>query len=108
MSGISADYLADAVSRDKLLATIYASIEVTADLRDNKTIRILMQAFHDDCWRAVLELAGTSPEDKVSITDLLVRIRAYVYIRGVLDAIRTRGEIAEQQIEAQDQRPGDE
>jgi len=106
----SPDYVADAISRDRRFAILQEAIAVETDLRDNVTIKSLIVAFRLDAERAMEELTDTSPEDKVSITDLIFRIRTHVHLRRTLEAILRRGAAAEQSIRAEEQgRPqGDE
>ena len=99
----SRDYVAEAIARDRRFAILSEAVAVETDLRDNITIRTILAALADDGWRAMEELADVSPENKVSIADLLVRIRSHVYIRRVLEAVKRRGAAAEQAIMSEDQ-----
>jgi len=98
------EYIADAKAADARFRILADAIAVECDMRDNITIRLLLTALDADSRRAMEELAETSPLDSNAVAFLLVRVRAFVYIRRILDDILRRGQVARQSIEAEDRR----
>ena len=97
-------YLADAKAADARFRILSDAIAVESDMRDNITIRLLLAALDGDSRRAMEELAEVSPLDNKVVAFLLVRVKAFVYIRRILDDILRRGQAAQQSIEADDRR----
>jgi hypothetical protein len=102
------DYVEQAKSRDTRFSILATSIAVEADLRDNETIKAIMAAIRADADRAMDEISDISPGDTVAISQHLVKIRSFVYLRRTLETILTRGRIAEQEIRAQDRMLSDD
>lgn len=102
------DDVSEAIARDTRFAVLAQAIAVEGDLRDNETIKALLAAAEADAEDAMNELADISPENKVSLAALLVRVKTVVLLRGWLGAIIRRGQAAEQAIRADDYRQEDE
>ena len=100
--------IAEALARDTRFAVLAQAIAVEGDLRDNETIKALLAAVRADADQAMDDIALTSPEDKVRIADLFVRVRTLVFVRNCLDTVIRRGQAAEQSIRAEDVRQEDE
>jgi hypothetical protein len=102
------DLIALAVSRDQRFAVLQQAIAVEADMRDNPTIRALTAAIRADAELAMAELAEISPVDTKAISLIAIRVKAYTSLKRYIEAILTRGKIAEQDIRMQDGQFGDE
>jgi hypothetical protein len=96
------DYIERLKARDNRFAYLAEAIAVETDLRDNTTIRALMDAVRRDADLAMREFVQVSPADLQQVADYQVRIRTFTYIRDVLDAIMRRGAQAEQEIRQED------
>lgn len=96
------DFVALAVSRDERFRVLQQSIATEADMRDNPTIRALMAAVRADADLAMAELSETSPYDKRAMGQIAARVGAYMRLKRYLEAILTRGKLAEAEIRQQD------
>lgn len=108
MTDLTFDEIEAIKARDDRVRLFSEAIAVETDLRDNPTIRALMTAIRTDADQAMETLAETSPEDRLSITLLLVKIRTLVYVRRALDDVLRRGQAAEQALRAEDAVMADE
>jgi hypothetical protein len=97
------DVVEQARSRDTRFAMLAQAIAVETDLRDNVTIRSLMDAVRADAEQAMRDIVEVSPADVQAIALHQVRIRTLTYIRGVLDAIMRRGAYAEHDLRTEEQ-----
>lgn len=100
------DFLDHAKARDTRFAMLAQAIAVETDLRDNVTIRSLMDAVRLDAEQSMRDIVEVSPADIQAVALHQVRIRTLTYIRSVLDAIMRRGAYAEHDIRAEDELNG--
>lgn len=98
------DLVAAIITRDKRFATLHEAIAVEGDMRDNPTIKAFIAAIRANADLAMLELADTSPVDTKAVSALMVRVRAYVEIKRMIEMILQRGKNAEHEIRMEDQR----
>lgn len=93
----TADYEAQ-IARDKNLQAIEIAIAAQAELRDSVAIKAISNAFEEDAKAALWEFAYADPTDMKQMTNLQVRVRAFVFMSQTLDNIRQVGRVAEDMI----------
>lgn len=98
MSDYPEDLIAAAIAADSRFARISRAIAIETDLRDNESIKAIMEAVWRDSVQAMEELSETSPADLKEISLLLVKIRTQVYIRRTLNVILNQGRAAEESV----------
>jgi len=102
MSDDNDAYIRAAVSRDSRFRDLQDAIAVSADMSDNPTVKALLAAFRADADLAMLEMADTSPADQKAMALISVRVGVYVRAKRILEAVLTRGRLAESDLRAQD------
>jgi hypothetical protein len=95
-------YVEQLKARDTRFTAVAEAIAIEADLRDNLTIRKLMDAVRHDAEQAMRDIVSCSPANLEQVALHQMRIKTFTYIRDVLDTIMRRGEIAEQEIRNED------
>lgn len=99
MSDITPELIEERKQHDARIRIIEEGFAISAEMRDSPTIRYLLRRITTDADNAMEELAEISPLNSEAISALLVRIRAYVYIRRSLLEIKQRAEVAAQSVE---------
>jgi hypothetical protein len=89
-------------ARDTRFTAVAEAIAIESDLRDNPTIRKLMDAARQDAEQAMREVVQISPANVELVAFNQMKIRTLTYIKDVLDIIMRRGAIAEQEIRNED------
>lgn len=102
------DLIAAVVSRDQRFAALHQAIAVEADLQSNATIRAFTAAIRANADVAMLELADMSPLDTAAVSAAMVKIKAYVELKRMIEFILNRGRNAEAEIKMEDQHFGPE
>jgi hypothetical protein len=95
-------YIEQLKARDTRFTAVAAAIAIETDLRDNLTIRKLMDAARQDAEQAMREVVQISPANVEQVAFCQMKIRTLTYIRDVLDIVMRRGAIAEQEIRNED------
>jgi hypothetical protein len=104
MSGfLTSDELAAVQERDRRFAAINLGIEVEAELRDGRPLRLLMERLREDADEAMNEFATANPAKTDEIIGLQARVFRFRYIFDTLNAILTRGQVAEAAVRGEDQ-----
>lgn len=106
MSDSIGDYIAQAKASNPLFSVLENAIAIETELRDSATIKSILGEIRADADKALEECADTSPADTAVVMKLFVRISTLVYLRRALNTFLMRGQVAEQQIHAQNQSEG--
>src|ERR1700733_3370357 len=96
------DDLANLEARDTRFRILADSIAIETDLRDNPTIRALMEAVRQDAEQAMRDLVQISPLDATQIAAEQVKVRTLIYIEDAMNNVMRRGHMAEQAIRSED------
>jgi hypothetical protein len=108
---MTADQMAEIQARDRRFATINLGIEVEAELRAGRPLRLLMVRLREDADAAMQEFATANPAETAAIIGLQARVFRFQYIFDTLNAILTRGQVAEAAVRGEDmqghERPND-
>ena len=99
---LTRDDIENLKARDTRFAAVAEAIAIETDLRDNLTIRKLMDAARQDAEQAMRDIVQISPANVELVAFNQMKIRTLTYIRDVLDIIMRRGAIAEQEIRNED------
>lgn len=78
------------------------AIAVETDMRDNVTIKALMEAVAADANEAMEQIVYISPLNHEAIAENLVKMKTLVYIRGVIARVLRAGQAAEVALRAED------
>lgn len=91
-----------AKSRDARLRFIDEGFTIGAEMRDSPTIKALLAKLEVDSREAMVSMSVLSPLDTMAIAQYLVTVRAFVYVRAVLDAIIERAEMMVREVQSED------
>jgi hypothetical protein len=98
MSGFTnADFEAQ-IARDKNLQALQIAIAAQTELRESVAIKAIQKAFEADAKAALWEFAYADPTSLKEMTNLQVRVRAFVFMSQTLDNIEQVGRVAEDMI----------
>jgi hypothetical protein len=99
---LSQQQIEDLKARDVRIRALDTALLVEQELRDSKTLHLLMQAIEDDATDAMNEFADANPYDAMAIGALQARMHRLVYLRRTIAMIRQAGDAASAALQAED------
>ena len=94
--------------RDVRIRALDTALLVDRELRESKTLNLIVAAIEDDVTEAMHQFADVNPSDIVAVSALQARVHRLVYFKRTIAFIRSSGEIAADALQTEDATPSDE
>ena len=99
---LSPEQLEAVQARDRRFAAIHLGIEVEELLRQGRPLHLLMEKLRTDADAAMKDFAEVNPADISAVIGLQARVFRFQYLFDTLNAILTRGQLAEEAVRGED------
>lgn len=96
------EILAQVRGRDARVAAVVDAIDIQGELRNSRALAMVLEQLTRDSTQAMNEFAFVNPDDRRAVMGLQARVYSIVYLDQVLRNIQQKGQLAEQDLRAED------